>query len=91
LNGPGDGRTLRLRLRGYHPNGRLPEIRVSVNGQHIGTIAPQTSWQIAEFPLPVVTGRIVVRLEMPTFVPGYADQRLLGAMLDWVELTAIAR
>jgi hypothetical protein len=91
LDAPGNGQTLRLRLRGYHPNGTPPEVRVSVNGQSVGTIAPQATWQIVEFPLPAVTGQVVVRLETPTFVSGYADQRLLGTMLDWVELAAIVR
>jgi hypothetical protein len=32
-----------------------------------------------------------VRLESRTFVPGYADQRQLGVMLDWVEIVAAGR
>ncbi len=82
---------LRVRLRGYRPNGALPTVRVSVNGQVVGTVTPQTTWQIAEFPLPNVGGTVIVRLETPTFVPGYADQRQLGVMLDWAEIVASGR
>jgi hypothetical protein len=66
-------------------------VRVSANGQVVGTVTPQANLQIAEFQLPPVAGPVVVRLETPTFVPGYADQRQLGAMLDWVELAAVGR
>lgn len=82
---------LRLRLRGYRPAGAPPEVRVSVNGQRVGAVTPGAAWQVAEFQVPASDGPVVVRLETPTFVPGYADQRQLGAMLDWVELVAVGR
>jgi 4-amino-4-deoxy-L-arabinose transferase-like glycosyltransferase len=90
LEAPGGGEPvwLALRVRGYRPNGTLPELRVSVNGQVVGTVAVRADWQTAQLALPAITGRVVVRLETPTFVPGYADQRQLGVMLDWVEVSA---
>ena len=87
----GQSRALRLRLRGYHPNGAPPEVRISVDGQLVGTVTPQAAWQVAEVPLPALSGRIVVRLETTTFVPGYDDQRQLGVMLDWVETVMVTR
>ncbi|HET8632012.1 MAG TPA: glycosyltransferase family 39 protein [Thermomicrobiales bacterium] len=79
--------TLRLRLRGYRPAGAIPPVRVSVNGRAVGTVTPGGAWQVYALPVALAAGGpVVVRLDTPTFVPGYADERQLGVMVDWVEL-----
>jgi hypothetical protein len=86
LTSPSEGRVLVLRVRGYRPDGTAPAVRVSINGRYAETIAPETTWQVSRLHVAIPAGPVVVRLEMPTFVPGAADQRQLGFMLDWVEL-----
>ncbi|HEX5502673.1 MAG TPA: glycosyltransferase family 39 protein [Thermomicrobiales bacterium] len=82
--------TLRLRLRGYRPAGAFPPVRVSVNGHVVGTVAPGGDWQVYALPVTLAAGGpVVVRLDTATFVPGYADERQLGVMVDWVELVAV--
>ena len=80
--------TLRLRLRSYRPGGApLPPVRVSVDGRPLGAVAPAGEWRVYDFPLTAVAGEaMIVRLDTATFVPGYADPRQLGALLDWVEV-----
>ena len=81
--------TLRLRLRGYRPNGAIQPVQISVGGRAIGTATPTTDWQTYDFPLTGATttdGWLVVTLTTPTFVLSYADQRQLGVMIDWVEV-----
>jgi hypothetical protein len=91
LTSPGEGRALRLRLRGYHPNGTQPVVSVSVNGNSVGTITTQAAWVVETLSVEIPAGEAVVRLETTTFVPGYADQRRLGFMLDWIELATSGR
>lgn len=81
--------TLQLRLRSYRPSGAIPPVRISIGGRTIGTVTPTTDWQVYDFPLAgttATTGWLVVSLDTPTFVLSYADQRRLGAMIDWVEV-----
>ncbi|HEU5329625.1 MAG TPA: glycosyltransferase family 39 protein [Thermomicrobiales bacterium] len=80
--------TLRLRLKNYRPAGALPPVRVSVNGRAIGTVRPTGDWQVYTLPVTLAPGTttIVIALDTPTFVPGYADQRQFGVMLDWAEI-----
>ncbi len=81
--------TVRLRLRGYRPNGAIQPVRISVGGRSIGTATPTTDWQTYDFPVAGATataGWLVVTLATPTFVLSYADQRRLGVMIDWVEV-----
>jgi 4-amino-4-deoxy-L-arabinose transferase-like glycosyltransferase len=81
--------TLRLRLRGYRPNGALPPVRLSVSGRAIGTVTPTTDWRTYDVPLVgtgATDGWLVVNLATPTFVLSYADQRQLGVMVDWAEV-----
>lgn len=93
------GAVLRLRLKSYRPRGAPPPVRVSVDGQRVGTVTPTGEWDTYELPLvapspgAALSGTAVVRLDAETFVPGYAEQRArgcspcrLGVMLDWVEI-----
>lgn len=69
-------------------------MRVDVAGRAAGAIVLSAEWQVYELPVALDraavagarAGAVVVRLETATFVPGYADQRRLGVMLDWAEL-----
>ncbi len=84
---PDGGHLLRLRLKGYRPSGPIPPVRVGVTGRPVGEVTPTGAWQVYELPVdPAAASTVVVRLETATFVPGFADQRRLGAMLDWAEI-----
>ncbi len=81
--------TVQIRLRGYRPTGAIPPVRLTANGQILGTVTPTTDWQVYRFPLPpqAQTGDwLVIRVTTPTFVLSYADQRELGVMIDWIEV-----
>jgi 4-amino-4-deoxy-L-arabinose transferase-like glycosyltransferase len=80
--------TLRLRLKNYRPAGVPPPVRVSINGHTIGSITPTGGWQVYTLSATLTPDptAVIVGLDTPTFVPGYADQRQFGVMLDWAEL-----
>ncbi len=85
----GAGAAVRLRLRGYRPTGAILPVQISAGGQPLGEVTPTGTWQVYELPLSKVAlgdDWLVVRVETPTFVLSYADQRELGVMVDWIEI-----
>jgi hypothetical protein len=85
----GANATLRIRLRGYRPSGAIPPVQISAGGQTLGSITTIGEWQTYEFPITgAATGNgwMIVRVDTPTFVLSYADQREFGVMIDWIEI-----
>jgi 4-amino-4-deoxy-L-arabinose transferase-like glycosyltransferase len=95
---PRDGGTLRLRVAHGRPPGtvagdRVP-VRLSVADRTIGEIEVGPQWQVYEVPLPPMptADLVAIRLEAPTFRPRDLDRadddnRALGVMVDWIEVT----
>jgi 4-amino-4-deoxy-L-arabinose transferase-like glycosyltransferase len=79
------GCRLSARLRAHRPGGEPVEVAVSVNGQRSATWTVGDAW--SEHVAYVQPDRPIfgVTLESQTFVPGYADSRPLGVMVDWIE------
>ena len=68
----------------------LEDVSVPIR-QVVGEVTISGAWQEVVLPIPTISGTAIIRLETATFVPGYADQRQLGFMLDWVELAMPSR
>jgi 4-amino-4-deoxy-L-arabinose transferase-like glycosyltransferase len=80
------GCRLTARLRAERPPGRLPvPVTVLVDGRPAGRWQVDGAWRLYEVYVHTDGGEVVVELASPTFVPGYADARALGVMIDWVE------
>lgn len=90
LRAPAGGATgLALRVKSYRPAARaLPPLDVSVNGVVIGAVQPGSDWETHRLPFAAAGGeKLEIVLSSRTFVPGYADQRILGCMIDSIALT----
>jgi 4-amino-4-deoxy-L-arabinose transferase-like glycosyltransferase len=95
--GAGTGRpqTLRLRLRGWRPEGGTPaEVVLSVEGTEVARFVAPPGWEEVSVPLPATaTGQdTVLTLRTTTFLPGPRDLlttgklRVLGVMVEGARL-----
>lgn len=89
---PGGAGGLALRLKSYRPAAQaLPPLEVSVNGVVIGAVQPSSDWETHTLPFAASSAEpLDIVLSSRTFVPGYADQRTLGCMIDTIAVTPAA-
>lgn len=75
-----------LRVKSYRPSGGpIPPLRVTVNGVYAGEVHPGATWETFTLPLTVAGDQTLdVELRSDTFVPGFADQRVLGCMVETI-------
>ncbi|HXW07230.1 MAG TPA: hypothetical protein VD833_18485 [Vicinamibacterales bacterium] len=81
---------LTVRVRGARPGNDNPELTFFVDGVRVGAHRSGPAFETVEMRVPARPERDGVTIEMrssATFVPGPADPRPLGAMLDWVTLS----
>jgi hypothetical protein len=81
--------TFDLRVRGGRPVGGNPDLAVSADGVTISTLPATPEWsdvRIVIPPLPERRGLTLGLRSSATFVPGPADPRALGVMLDRLSL-----
>lgn len=90
---PGGAGSLTLRLKSYRPAAQaLPPLQVSVNGVVIGAVQPGSDWETFTLPFAAPAAEsLEIVLTSRTFVPGYADQRVLGCMIDTIAVAPAMR
>lgn len=89
---PGGAELLALRVRSYRPaGGAIPPLEVALNGSVVGRVQPTTNWTTVYLPISARGGQVLnVELSGKTFVPGYADRRILGCMVSEVSVLPVA-
>lgn len=82
--------TMEVRLRGGRPPGENPAVVFTVDGLRVASHPTDTAFSTVSLRIPARPGRprgvLVTMQPSSTFVPGPADPRALGVMLDRIHL-----
>lgn len=78
--------TIALRVRTERPAAAGVPVRVYAGDVPVGSLTVTNTWSTQIVNVQSDRTEVVLRLYSSTWVPGYADARHLGIMIDWVEV-----